>query len=195
MYLAGLGVYYLKNGQPASVLYVGDTMGFNVPGYSSIWLEQTQNGTTQYSGPFNLPMAPYTLLPRDAGNFQASIYELTAAGTRGKLIGTDSIQVLAAATTQAAAPIMPPPTVQQIPAPGYVNPGPTSSGGSRLPTGIATPSSPSILFTPAPPMIFQSPTPSEAPTGEPVEAGVFGMSPLALLLIAGLGIGLLMKRR
>jgi hypothetical protein len=205
----GLGAYYLKNGQPASVLYVGDTMGFNVPGYSQIWLDQKQNGTTQYSGPFNLPMPAYTLLPRDAGYFQATIYALNPDGTKGNAIGADSIQVLPAtspttcppgyimtsvvngAEHSQCMPFNPPPMISQIPAPGYQPSSPPSSGGRILPTGIPTPSlpSPTILFSPSAPIDYGS-----IPPGTTAETGM-GISPLALLLIVGLGIGLFMKRR
>jgi len=218
MYLSGLGAYYLKDGQPVSVLHVGDTMGFNVPGYSQIWLDNKQNGVTQYSGPFTLPMPLYTLLPRDAGVFQATVYELTPQGTKGKAIGADSIQVLTATTkvncqqgsgdnisVQQFDNVCPAgwqpwiqfssPTISQIPAPGYTPSAPPSSGGRLLPTGLPTPSAPSptILFsTPSAPIDY-GPIPT-TDTG-PQEAGVLGLSPLALLVIAGLGVGFLMKRR
>jgi hypothetical protein len=192
MYMRGVGAYYLRNGQPTSVLYVGDSMSFNVPGYSQIWLDQTQNGATQFSGPFSLPMAPYTLLPRDEGMFQANVYELKSNQTRGALIGSDSIRVQPAiALIPAMTPaVSPPPVIQQIPAPGYVPSPLTTSGGGRLiSTGVQTPSAPA----PAPVVVTVPsgggyyPEPAIGPDGQPVAAE--GMDTSTMLLIGGLVLG------
>ncbi len=160
MYLAGLGAYYFKNGQAASVLYVGDVMTFNVPGYSKVWLDQKQNGTPQYSGPIDLPMPAYQLLPRDVGTFTASVYQLNAGGQKGQLIGTDSIQVQAyivpgMPTQTVQQTIYAPPTIQQTAAPTYQN---QPTGGGTVSTGIPTPSAP-------PPNPFQPTLITSAPSG------------------------------
>lgn len=189
MYFAGLGaIYYLKNGQPASSYNVGDTMGFAVPGYTQVWLEQTQNGNPQYAGPFNLPMAPYVLQTRDIGTFNASVYELRN-GTKGKLIGTDSIQVLA--TVQQMPPTYAPPVINATPAPGYVNPT-TPAGVPTLPSGVPTPTAPSapgtVLFQPTQPVDLGPLTrvDIDGATTAPQEAG-FGLDATSLLLV-GLGL-------
>ena len=184
MYMSGLAAYYMKNGQPVASFTVGDVMTFNVPGYSQVWLDQTQNGASQFSGPFPLPMAPYTLQARDAGTFQASVYELTPQGTRGRPIGTDSVQVVAALTL---APNLPPLVIQQTPAPGYAPGSTPGSGAGLLPSGVRTPSQPPIIVSVpgggsyiAPPI---------GVTGSPVAEE--GMSPLTIALIAGIGLLLL----
>jgi hypothetical protein len=185
MYLRGLGVYYLKNGQPASVLYVGDMMSFNVPGYSQVWLEQTQNGNPQYSGPFSLPMTPYTLLPQDQGTFAASVYTLTPGNTRGQPIGTDSIQVQARpAAPPPPIPVSLPPIIQQTPAPGFMPPSGAPSGGGRLPTGVATPSAGGGTTVVALPTY--TPGYEEAPAPEVEQAG---MDTTTMLLLGGLILG------
>lgn len=193
MYLSGLGIYYLKNGQPVDTLYVGDQMTFNVPGYSKIWLDQYQNGQLQYSGPFDLPMPPYTLLPRDVGSFTASIFELKPNGTKGDNIGTDRVTVLAAPASQVQTQtIYAPPTVVGQGAPAYSNvaAGGSGAGTALVSTGVPTPSAPPpniIMQPPSGPIDLSTPfTPGglqEAPA--PQEAGFSG---LGIALILGVAV-------
>ena len=146
MYMRGLGAYYFKNGQPVTSLTVGDTMTFNVPGESAVWLDQYQNGVLQFSGPMNLPMPPYTLLPRDQGTFTASVYKLSGSGKKGDNIGTDQIQVLAApisAGGSSAPTATGYPTFTDGGAPVFSPGAAVNSGSGRiLATGISTPSAP-----------------------------------------------------
>jgi len=185
MYMSGLAAYYMKNGQPVASFTVGDVMTFNVPGYSQVWLDQTQNGASQFSGPFPLPMAPYTLQARDVGTFRASVFELTPQGTKGRPIGTDSAQVVAAIA--APVPISLPPVIQQVPAPGYTPGVIPGSGSGLLPSGIRTPSQPPIIVSVPGGGSYIAPPIGE--TGSPVAEE--GMSPLTIALIAGIGLLLL----
>jgi hypothetical protein len=191
MYLGGnpfgLGLYYLKNGQTVSQFTVGDSMMFNVPGYSEVWLDQTQNGATQFSGVMPLPMGPYTLLPRDVGSFAATVYEVKNGG-KGKLIGSDSATVVAA-----AAPVVAPPRIIQAPTPIEPPPGGggtvTRPGGTGptggpylLPTGVSTPT---IITLPGGGSYV------EPAGGPPVEAaGMFASLPewLPMALFAGAAV-------
>jgi len=188
MYLAGLGAYYLKNGQPVTTLYVGDVMTFNVPGYNQVWLDQYQNGNLQFSGPMNLPMPPYTLLSRDVGTFTASVFQLSPSGKRSDSIGTDTVKVVATALPSQA-PTYAPPVIQSSLAPAYSNP--TAGGGEmRLPSGIATPSQPAP-GAPGPTMVVQPPSgpldlSMPIDNGEPLApVQESGFSPLTMVLIAG----------
>ena len=196
MYLGGLGAYYLKNGQPTSTYYVGDTMGFNVPGYSQVWLTQVQNGSPQYNGPFNVPMPAYVLQSRDIGTFQATVYELTPQGKQGKLIGTDSVQVLAAPAQQVAQPtpqtLYAPPTIQATQAPGYTQGAAPSSGSSSLmPSGMSTPSAPApsptvVMSAPSGPIDLSTPyTPVDTGGLQETPAQQAGFEGLPMLLLAG----------
>lgn len=203
MYLSGyLGAYYLKNGQPTSSYQVGDVMGFNVPGYSQVWLDQTQSGNPQYSGPFNVPMPSYVLQARDVGTFRASVYELLPNGQKGKLIGTDSVVVQgapAAQTTTVQQTIYAPPTVQAQQAPGYSNPGVTSSGAAVLSSGVATPTAPApqsfVVTSPGGPIdLGPAPTPEAAQTYG--DGGVLGgLGFLWPAVAVGLGLYLLGGRK
>jgi len=81
--------------------------------------------------------------------------------------------------------VFPPPTVQQIPAPGYQQPASSGSGARILTTGVATPSGPLIISTPGGGMVYEPAAPAEP--GEP-PAQEAGFHPL---LAIGLGLGLL----
>jgi len=189
----GLGAYYLKNGQPTSVLYVGDTMGFNVPGYTEVWLDQFQNGALQYSGPFTLPMSPYTLQARDVGSFSASVYQIKN-GKKYDLIGNDQIQVLPASTQPSTQLVQPgPPIVQQIAAPGYTNPTATPGGAAILTTGVSTPSAPAPMYS-----IYNQPAGPAMIAPEAETPGTGDLAPgdnSTLLMFAGLGLLLLFMGR
>lgn len=190
MYMSGMGgIYYQKNGQPASSYVVGDVMGFVVPGYSQVWLEQTQNGSPQFAGPFTVPMQPYQLQSRDVGVFNASVYEYKN-GAKGKLIGTDSVQVLA--TIQQAPITYAPPVINMTPAPGYVNPTVSSSGAALLPSGMSTPTAPAsapgtVLFNPTVPVDLGPAPSTPVDTGGGLQEAGFGLDATSLLLV-GLGL-------
>ena len=53
---------YYKGSSAVSSVTCGDAYTFNVSNHSgtSIWLEQTKNGTRVFVGPFYVPMASYT---------------------------------------------------------------------------------------------------------------------------------------
>lgn len=141
MYLSGLGQgqpYYTKGGQPTQSAAVGDVIGYEVPGVSEIWLEQTQNGGLQYSGPFTVPMAPYTLLARDAGSFQSAAYTLMPNKTRGQLIGT-AVMNVAPIAIAAPLPKLPAPVPVVLEAPPM-----------QLPTMLAPPAGGPVDFGPDP---------------------------------------------
>jgi len=139
--------------------------------------------------------------PQQFDNFQSMA--AYAAAHQESLKEFSSVQAInsfcstagAAPVTAAPTPSVPPPTITQTPSGGYINPGATSSGSGRFPTGIATPSAPppTVVVTGSPGYLGP---PDAAPVngGAPAEASVMGMSPLALLLIAGLGVGFLMKK-
>lgn len=109
--------------------------------------------------------------------------------------GIQPVQV--AAKPPGGLPSYAPPTIQQIPAPGYVNPSYTPGGTPILSTGVATASAPQmpppgqvIVSQPSGPIDFGSEPGLQEPT--PTTAGP---SPFLLLLLAGVGVSLLAKRR
>lgn len=93
--VASQPVFLDANGRVATQFVCGQTITYAVPGYSKIWLVQTQNGQPQFNGPMAVPMPPYTLdCTRDVGTFVQTAYELTTDGKRGGLIGGATANVL-----------------------------------------------------------------------------------------------------
>src|SRR5262245_59832107 len=79
-------------GVPVTTAHVGDTITFDVPGQSQIWLYQTKDGHVQWNAAYAVPSA-YTLLPVDVGHYQTYAYQLQG-GTYGALLGATSIDIL-----------------------------------------------------------------------------------------------------
>jgi hypothetical protein len=104
---------YTVNGQPVSRVSCGQTIGFDVPGYSQAWVIVAQNGQTTFDGPMSLPMPPYRLrCPDDVGDFQVAAYELVN-GQRGNVIGATRITVDAEQVQMVPAPNGTPPPMGQ----------------------------------------------------------------------------------
>lgn len=91
-----------KGGIPVTQAHVGDTVVFNVPGYSSVWLYQLKDGVTQWNGPYNVPSQPYTFTQADIGHYDTYAYQLISEGaaqTWGTLIESGQVEVLPVGTT------------------------------------------------------------------------------------------------
>ena len=77
---------------------IGDSLVFDIPGYTNIWLTQYQNGVLQYDGPEALPTAPLQLTdPPDLGTFQGTAYEVIN-GQKGAQIASWTFQINPAAS-------------------------------------------------------------------------------------------------
>jgi len=165
---------FVINGLAVNTANVGDTIQFLIPGYDQIWLEQAQNGVTQWSGPLTLPFS-YTFIEKDAGYYQGAAYELTSNGDRGKPITSWTFTV-----KSATKPLILPETLGPLitpPAPGTNTFAPTPTG----PTIIEQPSGPIGLEQPA--------------EGAPVESSLFGMDQNTVLLIGGALVLFLLLRK
>lgn len=100
--LLAVGAYYLYTnsstanrvmgyqnaaGQSVTTIQCGGVVRFDVPGYNTVWLTQTQNGQPQFDGPMTVPMPPYTLsCSHDLGTYVAFVYQINPDGTKGQLI-------------------------------------------------------------------------------------------------------------
>lgn len=84
-------------GQEITQAVCGDVIGFEVDGFTEIWLIESKDGQMIYNDAFITPMQPYALrCPEDVGNFTAAAYQRASSGPDpGPLIGYASITVLA----------------------------------------------------------------------------------------------------
>jgi hypothetical protein len=84
----GTPVFKNANGAPITTMMCGNTMTFDVPGYTRVWMSQLKNGVLNFDGPFDLPMPPYiATCSGDVGVYDVAVYELDANENKGQLIG------------------------------------------------------------------------------------------------------------
>lgn len=80
------------NGTPISSIESGQPYGFNVPGYSQVWLVLNKDGQQVYNANFPLPMALHQAQDSEIGTWQAIAYD----SNTGQLIGSTTFQITAA---------------------------------------------------------------------------------------------------
>lgn len=91
----GKPTFYNANGQPITEMLCGNTMTFNVSGYTQVWMSQLKNGVLNFDGPFDLPMQPYiATCTNDVGVYDVAVYEIDANGNKGALIGQTKFTIL-----------------------------------------------------------------------------------------------------
>lgn len=81
-------------GAPISTVESGQPYGFNVPGYSNIWLILTKDGAQVYNASFALPMALHTAQDSEIGTWVAMAYD----PVNGSAIGSTTLVITAAGT-------------------------------------------------------------------------------------------------
>lgn len=105
--LLGVGAYYListmkgsptfrnMQGQAINEIRCGNSVTFDVPGYTRVWLNRAKDGNLDYNQPFDLPMPPYVMsCSADVGVYDIVVYEIDANGNKGALIGQTKFTVL-----------------------------------------------------------------------------------------------------
>lgn len=105
--LLAVGAYYFLStskgtptfrdmqGRGITEITCGNTITFDVAGYSQVWLQRLKNGTLDFDAVFDVPMAPYILAcSTDVGVYDVAVYEVDATGVKGKLIGQTKFTVL-----------------------------------------------------------------------------------------------------
>lgn len=91
----GSPVFKDVNGTPITQMICGNTMTFDVAGYSQVWLQRLKNGQLDFDAPFQVPMQPYIAnCTNDIGTYEVAVYEIGADGTKGKLIGQTTFTIL-----------------------------------------------------------------------------------------------------
>jgi hypothetical protein len=194
--MAGGPQYYDSTGVPVSQVICGSPITFDVPGYKSVWLDQTHNAGAGYSGVFPLPMPPYTPnCSTEVGIYANQVYTVGPQGQRGTPIGSNTFTVM---PVSAGGP--PPTTTPKLPftcPPGFYVTADAQSGlpacatnpGTFVPSGTST--GPQAIDVPQQTPVIVSQPPNVNIT-TPAAAG---LPPIAWLLGAGLVAYLLSKSK
>ena len=170
---------FLINGQAGTTANVGDTIQLIIPGYSQVWLVQTQNGQPQYNDVYIVPSTPYVLKLQDAGYFQGSAYTVTADRRPGQLISSWTFTVHAAGYQ-----------------PQTILPSMTPAAPGQPPIGASTtPLAPAIQSSIIPPDVGPGAAPPMSTEEAGAPAGFLGLEPNTLLLIGGGVLLYLLLRR
>lgn len=103
----GVGAYFLLNGmnsgkptfynmskQVITSIECGNSIIFDVPGHSMVWLVRTKNGVQDTNGPYAVPIPPYILnCSTDVGTYVIAAYVLNPDNTQGALLGSTTFTV------------------------------------------------------------------------------------------------------
>lgn len=91
---SGKPTFYNMSKQAITTIACGNSIVFDVPGHSMVWLVGTKNGVQDVNGPYGVPAAPYILnCSTDVGNYVRTAYVLNPDNTPGALLGTTSFTV------------------------------------------------------------------------------------------------------
>lgn len=90
--------FYNMSGVPITEIKCGNSVTFDVRGYTRVWMERLKDGVLDFTQPFDLPMAPYIMnCQTDIGVYDVAVYEIDAAGQKAGLIGQTKFTVIAQA--------------------------------------------------------------------------------------------------
>ena len=78
---------------PQSTLYCGQKYQFSVSGYSQVWLEQTKNDKSSYSGLTNVPLTYTFICNQDEGSYVNKVYTVKG-NNKGDFIGSSAETVV-----------------------------------------------------------------------------------------------------
>ncbi|MCI0618939.1 hypothetical protein L0244_38695 [bacterium] len=88
-------LYRNMQGQIITEIVCGQSITFEVPGYTRVWLSQLKDGVLNFDGPFDVPMSAYVLnCSTETGVYEIAVYELDANDVKGELIGQTTFRVL-----------------------------------------------------------------------------------------------------
>lgn len=90
----GKPTFYNMNKQVINTIACGNSIIFDVPGFSQVWLTRTKNGVQDVNGPYAVPNPPYVLsCSNDVGSYVLTAYTLNADGSKGQILGTTPFTV------------------------------------------------------------------------------------------------------
>jgi hypothetical protein len=86
--------YYNVNKQVITSIKCGNTIIFDVPGHSMVWLTRSRNGTVDFDGLYAVPIPPYILnCSNDVGTYHVTAYTINPDNSKGALIGSTTFTV------------------------------------------------------------------------------------------------------
>lgn len=82
------------SGQVITSIQCGNSVVFDVPGQTMIWLTRQKNGVQDFNGPYAVPAPPYILnCVDDVGSYVLTAYALNPDNTQGVLLGSTNFTV------------------------------------------------------------------------------------------------------
>lgn len=91
----GIPTFRNMSGQAITEIVCGNSVTFDVSGYTKVWLSRLKNGQLDFDAPFVVPMPAYILnCSNDIGVYDLAVYEVDANDVKGKLIGQTKFTVL-----------------------------------------------------------------------------------------------------
>ena len=91
---SGKPTFYNMSKQVISTIACGNSVTFDVPGHSIVWLVRTKNGVQDTNGPYAVPIPPYVLnCSTDVGSYVLTAYVLNPDNTKGALLGSTTFTV------------------------------------------------------------------------------------------------------
>lgn len=86
--------FYNMSKQVITSIRCGNSIIFDVPGHSMVWLVRIKNGIQDTNGPYAVPIPPYILnCSTDVGTYNLTAYALNPDNTKGALIGSTTFTV------------------------------------------------------------------------------------------------------
>lgn len=90
----GKPTYYNMQKQVINSIPCGQSITFDVPGYSEVWLTRTKNGVQDFNAPYAVPIPPYVLnCVTDVGTYVVTAYTLVNGTSKGQLLGSTTFTV------------------------------------------------------------------------------------------------------
>lgn len=91
---SGTPVFKTMAGSVVNTIQCGNSVIFDVPGYTLVWLVRTKNGVQDFSGPYAVPAPAYVMnCSTDVGSYTLTAYTITPSNTQGTLLGTTNFTV------------------------------------------------------------------------------------------------------
>lgn len=86
--------YYNMQKQVITTIACGNSITFDVPGHTLVWLTRSKDGNVDFDGLFAVPIPPYVLsCVSDVGIYNVTAYAVNPDQSKGLLIGSTMFTV------------------------------------------------------------------------------------------------------